>query len=149
MRISYWSSDVCSSDLVIGVLHCARDERVLGNFQEYAFLARLLAHVGQLGDRQPHVLRGNQRVRGTRDLGQFGNDFLLLGQIESHCITSEAGIGDSGFGIRPDNSRTSKPASWSRRFRHRPKTRSEEHKSELQSLMRISYAVFCLKKKKQ
>src|SRR3546814_6105707 len=29
------------------------------------------------------------------------------------------------------------------------KVRSEEHKSELQSLMRISYAVFCLKKKKQ
>src|SRR3546814_9473933 len=31
--------------------------------------------------------------------------------------------------------------------RHRP--RSEEHTSELQSLMRISYAVFCLKKKKK
>src|SRR3546814_5758412 len=31
--------------------------------------------------------------------------------------------------------------------RHDP--RSEEHTSELQSLMRISYAVFCLKKKKQ
>src|SRR3546814_3450569 len=30
----------------------------------------------------------------------------------------------------------------------RPQTRSEEHTSELQSLMRISYAVFCLKKKK-
>src|SRR3546814_8656908 len=30
-----------------------------------------------------------------------------------------------------------------------PDTRSEEHTSELQSLMRISYAVFCLKKKKQ
>src|SRR3546814_7418898 len=30
-----------------------------------------------------------------------------------------------------------------------PKMRSEEHTSELQSLMRISYAVFCLKKKKQ
>src|SRR3546814_8484934 len=29
-----------------------------------------------------------------------------------------------------------------------PSTRSEEHTSELQSLMRISYAVFCLKKKK-
>src|SRR3546814_3944833 len=29
-----------------------------------------------------------------------------------------------------------------------PATRSEEHTSELQSLMRISYAVFCLKKKK-
>src|SRR3546814_5741605 len=31
----------------------------------------------------------------------------------------------------------------------RPTVRSEEHTSELQSLMRISYAVFCLKKKKQ
>src|SRR3546814_6306144 len=31
----------------------------------------------------------------------------------------------------------------------RGRTRSEEHTSELQSLMRISYAVFCLKKKKQ
>src|SRR3546814_20955676 len=108
MRISDWSSDVCSSDL----------ERVLGNFQEYAFLARLLAHVGQLGDRQPHVLRGNQRVRGIRDLGQFGNDFLLLGQIESHCITSEAGLGATGFGLRPDKSRTTKPTPWSRRLRH-------------------------------
>src|SRR3546814_2705855 len=35
-----------------------------------------------------------------------------------------------------------------RRARHRPR-RSEEHTSELQSLMRISYAVFCLKKKKK
>src|SRR3546814_4519176 len=35
------------------------------------------------------------------------------------------------------------------RHRSRPQTRrSEEHTSELQSLMRISYAVFCLKKKK-
>src|SRR3546814_10792347 len=31
--------------------------------------------------------------------------------------------------------------------RRRPRPRSEEHTSELQSLMRISYAVFCLKKK--
>src|SRR3546814_3552742 len=34
------------------------------------------------------------------------------------------------------------------RNRERRKTRSEEHTSELQSLMRISYAVFCLKTKK-
>src|SRR3546814_1068079 len=33
-------------------------------------------------------------------------------------------------------------------WRHSPRIRSEEHTSELQSLMRISYAVFCLKKKK-
>src|SRR3546814_3308267 len=31
----------------------------------------------------------------------------------------------------------------------KPRSRSEEHTSELQSLMRISYAVFCLKKKKK
>src|SRR3546814_2050089 len=36
-----------------------------------------------------------------------------------------------------------------RRLRSRATDRSEEHTSELQSLMRISYAVFCLKKKKQ
>src|SRR3546814_6404065 len=35
-----------------------------------------------------------------------------------------------------------------RRTAHGQKHRSEEHTSELQSLMRISYAVFCLKKKK-
>src|SRR3546814_9542648 len=43
------------------------------------------------------------------------------------------------------------PSSWpSRRWcpAKRTVTRSEEHTSELQSLMRISYAVFCLKKKK-
>src|SRR3546814_10312625 len=37
--------------------------------------------------------------------------------------------------------------SFSRRLRGSPCLRSEEHTSELQSLMRISYAVFCLKKK--
>src|SRR3546814_992385 len=36
-----------------------------------------------------------------------------------------------------------------RRHDRRPDRRSEEHTSELQSLMRISYAVFCLKKKKK
>src|SRR3546814_6999286 len=35
-----------------------------------------------------------------------------------------------------------------RAFEERTENRSEEHTSELQSLMRISYAVFCLKKKK-
>src|SRR3546814_10277827 len=36
-----------------------------------------------------------------------------------------------------------------RHSRHSRAARSEEHTSELQSLMRISYAVFCLKKKNQ
>src|SRR3546814_20829803 len=38
-------------------------------------------------------------------------------------------------------------AHWNHQPRPHPQDRSEEHTSELQSLMRISYAVFCLKKK--
>src|SRR3546814_5985329 len=47
----------------------------------------------------------------------------------------------AGFPCRCNGA--ARPRSW-----RRPR-RSEEHTSELQSLMRISYAVFCLKKKKQ
>src|SRR3546814_3967184 len=51
------------------------------------------------------------------------------------------------FGEGPPDARAGSP-----RARHRGvdrRWRSEEHTSELQSLMRISYAVFCLKKKQQ
>src|SRR3546814_3653260 len=41
------------------------------------------------------------------------------------------------------------PARHARPVPHPDRLRSEEHTSELQSLMRISYAVFCLKKKKK
>src|SRR3546814_7858790 len=45
---------------------------------------------------------------------------------------------------------TDRPGStWSRSLPTRHNRRSEEHTSELQSLMRISYAVFCLKKNKK
>src|SRR3546814_8950039 len=46
-------------------------------------------------------------------------------------------------------SRLPAPGAWRRRHRGDDDGRSEEHTSELQSLMRISYAVFCLKKKKK
>src|SRR3546814_2929871 len=47
-------------------------------------------------------------------------------------------------------SRARRRAAWLAAGAARGRTaRSEEHTSELQSLMRISYAVFCLKKKKQ
>src|SRR3546814_5956081 len=49
---------------------------------------------------------------------------------------------------RPDESRASRSRNCSTGTGCTPATRSEEHTSELQSLMRISYAVFCLKKKK-
>src|SRR3546814_1806220 len=50
-----------------------------------------------------------------------------------------------GKAVTPDNAWRSYPRPQLKRARWR----SEEHTSELQSLMRISYAVFCLKKKKQ
>src|SRR3546814_1497276 len=64
-------------------------------------------------------------------------------RIKTWCLgplgdapAGEAGIGDSGFGICRSKSAC-------RRCRSRI-PRSEEHTSELQSIMRISYAVFCL-----
>src|SRR3546814_10340739 len=50
-----------------------------------------------------------------------------------------------------DDDAGARPQTTSRNFRkaRQPTVRSEEHTSELQSLMRISYAVFCLKKKNQ
>src|SRR3546814_2586740 len=48
---------------------------------------------------------------------------------------------------RPSNDRVSAVSSARILVASSPSSRSEEHTSELQSLMRISYAVFCLKKK--
>src|SRR3546814_1872775 len=57
-----------------------------------------------------------------------------------------AGGGESGAGADRTDADTRALRPDVRRDRH-PAARSEEHTSELQSLMRISYAVFCLKKK--
>src|SRR3546814_2164405 len=60
------------------------------------------------------------------------------------------GLGQGAAGKRPTDATrphsSSRAARWDRIFLP---ARSEEHTSELQSLMRISYAVFCLKKKKK
>src|SRR3546814_6358271 len=55
-------------------------------------------------------------------------------------------ISRTGLGMTAATSRTESPDSFSG---GNSASRSEEHTSELQSLMRISYAVFCLKKKKK
>src|SRR3546814_2145206 len=57
-------------------------------------------------------------------------------------------VGDSLYVCTPKNMVLSlDPATGKQRWRFDPRIRSEEHTSELQSLMRISYAVFCLNKK--
>src|SRR3546814_4193206 len=100
MRISDWSSDVCSSDLT-----------------QQSFYAEY----GRLAFRSPMVLGGTASKAGLscqacHPNGFANEDFFIPGLSDAHG--------------RIDVSR------------------SEEHTSELQSLMRISYAVFCLKKKK-
>src|SRR3546814_3319292 len=108
MRISDWSSDVCSSDLVPSAQGPPSSEsrssagtRCSGNraFQAYRSCPPRL---------RPATSPGKQFL-GPRAIGPY-----VFGQR-----------------LKPIELR-----------------RSEEHTSELQSLMRISYAVFCLKKKK-
>src|SRR3546814_4511679 len=62
-------------------------------------------------------------------------------QIQSSAITARE--------LRPYDNRARPKATATQEWRARPagRVRSEEHTSELQSLMSISYAVFCLKKK--
>src|SRR3546814_1800346 len=105
MRISDWSSDVCSSDLTIIIEYIDRkapEPGLIPADPDAALKVRLFDRIFDL-----HVMAPMQEV-----------------------------VGDALRG--PEN--------------HLPvivdKARSEEHTSELQSLMRISYAVFCLKKKK-
>src|SRR3546814_6607604 len=102
MRISDWSSDVCSSDLWIGSFE-----------SPVVFASR--------GDHAPVAISTSRPRRSPCEVAR-----RMPSPSSAIARTSQCSS------IRPPASRT----------------RSEEHTSELQSLMRISYAVFCLKKKK-
>src|SRR3546814_8448537 len=112
MRISDWSSDVCSSDLSFLLTSTA------------ALLSKRIT--------EPSARRTSLAVR----------------TITARC-TSPFFTLPRGWASLIDTTMTS-PTPATRRF-DPPSTlmRSEEHTSELQSLMRISYAVFCLQQKKQ
>src|SRR3546814_9455097 len=107
MRISDWSSDVCSSDLRV---------------------RRFVAV----------VVRGDARARIVAKVAVDVDD--AGGQIFPRPVDHPIAFGDRE--VRPADA-----LDLAVRQQHRA-IRSEEHTSELQSLMRISYAVFCLKKKK-
>src|SRR3546814_2832063 len=112
MRISDWSSDVCSSDLPLNyALGLARAARAAGaTIHEQSPALEIVRTNGKPGVRTP---KGSVRA-----------DYLVLA-CNGHLGNLEPRIAPA---IMPIN-------------------RSEEHTSELQSLMRHSYAVFCLKKK--
>src|SRR3546814_3510292 len=105
MRISDWSSDVCSSDLIGGG---GAELQCWGGCTEQAVLEAVHADA-----RPPRAVDGAPRT---------GFDAILFETCIAWIAAGEVMEG--------------KPI------------RSEEHTSELQSLMRRSYAVFCLKKKK-
>src|SRR3546814_2332507 len=113
VRISDWSSDVCSSDLPRRVADgAARTRR--GGADRRCGLAHAAAPRHPARDRADNAARVGADRRGDVP------------------AVRRALCDDAGRSRAVD--------------RHHP--RSEEHTSELQSLMRISYAVFCLKKKR-
>src|SRR3546814_9524867 len=114
MRMSDWSSDVCSSDRN-SFSFCKRSgSRSGGLFTRFKAGFQLGQQIVGFG------FRNLQFADGWPFSGGFGFDDLH--QVVRIVVFE---FPDIEFGGR-----------------------SEEHSSELQSLMRISYAVFCLKKKK-
>src|SRR3546814_4200090 len=81
---------------------------------------------------------------------QHEDDLRLLLHVEVGCAVAGLSVNRfcETFPFRDSQGRRFHKATLKRRYYQR-KARSEEHTSELQSLMRISYAVFCLKKKKK
>src|SRR3546814_4325726 len=128
MRISYWSSDVCSSDLCLGIFDSTENRHA---FEVFAgFLGMHTSHEGIFTVR---VFAAPMGVELAGLAGNtLGNDFSVFVDQNRHLQ------------ILDNILISQRQRLWSR-LRHW--CRSEEHTSELQSLMRISYAVFCLKKK--
>src|SRR3546814_942487 len=120
MRISDWSSDVCSSDLLVVI---EPHEQRLGDGRGH----RVEAIEG--GRRQPHQCRllVFEHV-GDGSLAKLGMT-MSAGMIE-------AAVEQPGVQLLK-----------ARKAQTRRDERSEENTSELQSLLSISYAVVCLKKK--
>src|SRR3546814_3248121 len=106
------------------------------------------------------ILRIRVPPRSKRTDTLFPYQTLFRSWRQPRHVAAEAEAGDRGCRRRNSQERGggcgSSPEStaalsspYPRGWRCARRRRSEEHTSELQSLMRISYAVFCLKKKKE
>src|SRR3546814_5287040 len=136
MRISDWSSDVCSSDLPQGGIAAVEFlDLILGEIAD-AHLARR-GHGAVLGlqlrREQPRERRLPVAVAAEQRDAVVGVD----PQVEAREHRRTRRITDARE-VERDQRRLQFVAG-------AREIRSEEHTSELQSLMRISYAVFCLK----
>src|SRR3546814_1745042 len=88
---------------------------------------------------------GRTGQRGLAHACESCPGISLPGHTDRPDARHIAGVPQIGAVIRTGCSAGGRPESWT--LAARALYRSEEHTSELQSLMRISYAVFCLKKK--
>src|SRR3546814_6499394 len=117
MRISDWSSDVCSSDLLRSIM-----ERGMT--------------CGRLGGDEFAIVLPN--VPGAKEAEDLAHRIIATLSrpyvVDNHQLFVGASV---GYAMGPQDGATVETLT---------RNRSEEHTSELQSLMRISYAVFCLKK---
>src|SRR3546814_6800502 len=130
MRISDWSSDVCSSDLGRDDVHPS-DRREFVH-QQQALVLELWIGLRQFARVEVDDL-AEEQVHDQPALGQL---VRLDADVDRHLLLAQVGQQEVVVARC--------------RVKHRiDPCRSEEHTSELQSLMRISYAVFCLKKKKE
>src|SRR3546814_3162312 len=86
--------------------------------------------------------------RSTRTDTLFPYTTLFRSASANICSQSRAGLFTGRFAVRSGMANGVIQANDKTGLPPEEVTRSEEHTSELQSLMRISYAVFCLKKKK-
>src|SRR3546814_3052954 len=142
MRISDWSSDVCSSDLTrysgISVPGSDRPVAILPDRGAEALVQQCFA---ARRHRTPSD-RADNAVRIILEGVQVGQ--LDDPRRRSGPAGSDQACGQAGAELQSGESRHVRDRLQVAAFRS---NRSEEHTSELQSLMRISYAVFCLKKK--
>src|SRR3546814_2902811 len=132
MRISDWSSDVCSSDLhhqdrqtdrIADVQNRAHDllaPRAIERRQRLVEQQEARARKQRPTDRHPPRFAPRKRARPAVEQMPDAEEPHRVVDIERRALVPPVKQ------VRPH--------------------RSEEHTSELQSLMRISYAVFCLKK---
>src|SRR3546814_1080693 len=126
MRISDWSSDVCSSDLGVGEQRLAGAVLLDVVLVGAADVADDVRHQRAIGIAPGQV--GLHAYPGEAPLVHREPCHLVGGQAQLQGHRAEAAVGLALLLEALD-------------------VRSEEHTSELQSLMRISYAVFCLTKK--
>src|SRR3546814_5422826 len=137
MRISDWSSDVCSSDLIAALMTLSSARRVL-----------IVTPLRALSAQTERSFRKTFAPLGFSVSSLYGASGLSAGD-EDALRTREIIIATPeklDFALRSDPSLIDDVGLIVLDEGHMI-GRSEEHTSGLQSLMRISYAVFCLKKK--